>query len=187
MLLFLCLVSAAHLTRAFRLEFNRSDSIFHNQDLLTIETTEPFACGCHDRYELDVIREKFWSPEHFLVDHGELWLGGIEALEAKSCGQLCLTFNRRTTHFSFEGKTLFGHLTFRFFVRFFVYNFWQEIHRFVHLSINRNCGKSLSYFIELEKNEFSLMVSNWEVPLDNNIGNGCAQKASLDNLIRAPR
>ena len=118
MLLILTLLLSA--VDCFRIEFNRSDSMQYHQithlDAFEIKH-ESFECGCLDKKEIKKIQEKLWSPEDFIIDHGDFWLGSIEALESKSCGQLCLAFNQRTTHYSFEGEQFFFSIHSRKFCR----------------------------------------------------------------------
>ena len=68
-----------------------------------IETQVRF-CGCEENSTLENLKSLKWTPEDFMTHHGKLWLGGVEAQNARNCSKLCPLVNKRTTHFTFEGK-----------------------------------------------------------------------------------
>jgi len=84
------------LSSSFRVEMELDSTMFH------IETQQRF-CGCEERESLKILQSKTeWTPEDFMTQHGKMWLGGVKSEQEKTCAQMCLLVNQRTTHFTFE-------------------------------------------------------------------------------------
>merc|ERR1712018_137552 len=64
--------------------------------------TQVRSCGCEEKSALEELKLLKWTPQDFMTHHGKLWLGGVEAQNARNCSKLCPLVNKRTTHFTFE-------------------------------------------------------------------------------------
>ena len=91
----LCIVIKS--SSAFRLE------IENLRPLMALEP-EYKNCGCEEKSSLIQLRSKILTPEDFMIDHGKLWLGAVEASVLEECANLCPYVSARTSHFTFEGK-----------------------------------------------------------------------------------
>ena len=107
----------AQLSSSFKVELENV-SLFHIE-------TEQKLCGCEERSNLEELKNKEWTPEDFMTDHGKMWLGSTRSDQDQKCAKLCLLSNRRTSHFTFErGMNIFSKCVFPFRqnIVYFIYN-----------------------------------------------------------------
>ncbi len=71
------------------------------------ESEEVRFCGCEEKSTLDELKTKIMTPADYRVKHGKLRLGEVDlptsggtlGSDPEQCGNLCMIYNSRTTHF----------------------------------------------------------------------------------------
>ena len=81
----------------FRLEITSLSPLF------AIKSNTPITnCGCEEKSNLVQLRSKNLTLQDFMINHGKIWLGGVEANAMEDCGTYCPNLSARTSHFTFE-------------------------------------------------------------------------------------
>ena len=91
------------ISNGFRLEITSLSPLFAN-----IKSNTPItSCGCEEKSNLVQLRSKNLTLQDFMIDHGKIWLGGVEAKALEDCGTYCPNLSAMTSHFTFESTLEF--------------------------------------------------------------------------------
>ena len=91
------------ISNGFRLEITSLSPLLAN-----IKSNTPItSCGCEEKSNLVQLRSKNLTLQDFMIDHGKIWLGGVEANVFEDCGTYCPNLSARTSHFTFESTLEF--------------------------------------------------------------------------------
>ena len=90
------------ISNGFRLEITSLSPLF------AIKSNTPItSCGCEENSNLVQLRSKNLTLQDFMINHGKIWLGGVEANAMEDCGTYCPNLSARTSHFTFESTLKF--------------------------------------------------------------------------------